>query len=134
MKPASKKQIGYIKGLGKRHGMDYESSDFMDEAGNISISYQEANAMIKKLLGEKDPKDLMRKKIISMAHTMRWNVKGTERADIKRINDWCIKYGQFHKPLNTHTNNELAALTTQFQSVMESYLENIAKQADECIK
>lgn len=128
MKVASPKQIGFIIGLGKKHGMTYSSEDFKDEKGRINITYQDAHNLIIQLQGSSDPADLMRKKIISMARTMRWYVAGTEKADIDRIDNWCIKYGQFHKRLNDHTHDELTKLVTQFQNgLLNSYLKNKAK-------
>lgn len=58
--------------------------------------------------------DRQRKRIISMAHQMGWQVDG-QKADMKRINEWCVKYGKWHKPLNDHTTLELNELVTQFE-------------------
>lgn len=127
MKKATSRQIGYIIGLGKGHGLEYSSNDFKDEKGNINVSYQEAHALIVKLQGNQDPSDLMRKKIISMAKTMRWLVEGTEKADMARIDAWCIKYGKFHKALNNHSHKELTELVSQFQNgLLRSYLKKKA--------
>lgn len=61
-----------------------------------------------------DKADRLRKKIISMAHEMSWeSLQG--RADMERINNWCIKYGKYHRPLNDHSILELGILITQFE-------------------
>lgn len=61
-----------------------------------------------------DTADRLRKKIISMAHEMNWELVGG-RADMDRINNWCIKYGKYHRPLNDHSVVELGILISQFE-------------------
>ncbi|MBA9078961.1 hypothetical protein [Rufibacter quisquiliarum] len=68
----------------------------------------------------------MRKKIISMAHKMRWQIDGT-KVDIARIDAWCRKYGAPAKGFNDYTYNELPKLVTQFGKVYKSYLEGLRK-------
>lgn len=68
--------------------------------------------------------DTMRKKIIHFAHLMEWKLPDG-RADMKRINEWCIKSGQFHKPLNSHTFEELPRLVSQFEQMLKSYLNSV---------
>lgn len=80
---------------------------------------EEATAMIKHLK-ELDPDEQaaekMRKKIISLAHEMGWQVAGSQKADMKRIDGWCKKFGYKHKNLNNYTYKELPALVTQFEN------------------
>lgn len=61
--------------------------------------------------------DRMRKKIIGIARGKGWEADG--KADIKRINGWCISYGYLHKPLNDYTVDELPKLVTQFQQALK---------------
>jgi phage gp16-like protein len=76
---------------------------------------------------EPDPADKMRKKIISMAHSIGWvtpvaTANGpVVKADIVRINAWCQKSGYLHKKLNQYTYAELPKLVSQFQEVYNSY-------------
>ena len=49
------------------------------------------------------------------------------KADIERINAWCIKSGIYHKGFNDHTPAELPHLLTQFEAVYQSYLKGINK-------
>lgn len=85
----------------------------------------EAAAMIKHLKSM-DPDELaaekMRKKIISMAHEMGWKLAG--KADMKRIDDWCTKFGYLHKHLNSYTYQELPKLVSQFTIAYKHYLNN----------
>lgn len=72
--------------------------------------------------------DKMRKKIISLAWQMNWTYTNTNRrvvCDMKRINDWCVKYGYLHKPLMQYSYEQLPRLLTQFENVYHSYLNAI---------
>lgn len=71
----------------------------------------------------KPPGDKMRKAIISMAHELGWRLAG--KADMQRINNWCIAKGKYHKKLNDHNMKELTELVTQFQIVYEKHLKTI---------
>lgn len=74
-----------------------------------------------------DPADKMRKKILSMAHEMNWELH-SGKVNMAKVNAWCMKYGQYHKPLMDHTRNELAHLVTQFEhGPYKSYLQSIRK-------
>lgn len=113
MKPASKKQIGYLKGLAKKAGHDIDS----DELEGLTSS--EASAMIKTLVDQgmderQQAVNTMKNKIMSMAHTIGWE-SSNGKVNIHRINEWCKKYGKFHKPLDDHAYEELPALVSQFQ-------------------
>ncbi len=67
----------------------------------------------------------MRRKIISLAHSMHWHIPGSQKVNMARINQWCKTYGQYHKALNDHNIDELTNLVTQFTLVYESYLSNL---------
>ncbi|MAX23412.1 MAG: hypothetical protein CMJ19_02815 [Phycisphaeraceae bacterium] len=114
---ASKRQIGYLVSLARKVGEHLEFDDFIGEHDEVLITSQEANQQIKEyrkaLNWEDDPTEKMRLKIISMARTIGW--EAAQRADMDRINNWCEKYGQYKKPLNDHTYNELTNLVSQFQ-------------------
>ncbi|MDB9473479.1 MULTISPECIES: hypothetical protein [Nostocales] len=72
-----------------------------------------------------DSADVMRKKIIGIAHNMGWQIicSRTNKvvADIERINNWCVKFGKFKKPLNKHQYSELVQLVSQFQNVEKQH-------------
>lgn len=89
------------------------------------MSRAEATEFIKYLKSQ-DPDeqacDRMRKKIISMAKQCGYCQPGTDKADMARIDDWCRKYGKYHRPLNSHSKDELTQLVTQFENVYKSYL------------
>jgi len=47
------------------------------------------------------------------------------KIDLPRLDAWCEKYGEFHKPLNSHSFPELCKLVTQFQKVYRTYIKNL---------
>jgi hypothetical protein len=81
--------------------------------------------------------DKMRNKILSMAHEMGWNLtpipatspltplqgeRVKSKVDMAHVNNWCVKSGYLHKPLDEYTYNELPRLVSQFEEVYKSYL------------
>lgn len=76
--------------------------------------------------------DIMRKKIIAIAHQMRWyavDVAGLylyrnnkPLIDYARIDNWCKKHTPFHKALNDLTSEELQVVITLFQKVQRHQL------------
>jgi hypothetical protein len=91
------------------------------------LTSDEANALIKYLKSQ-DPDEIgaekMRRKIISMAHEMGWKLPNS-KADMERVDNWCVKYGFLHKKLNQYLYNELPKLVTQFESVYQSFLKTL---------
>lgn len=80
--------------------------------------------------------DVMRKKIISLAHEMGWHQRdeqgrlitngfGKPKVDMKRLDEWCKKFSTLKKSLDNHTLKELPALLTQFKFVQNSYISNL---------
>lgn len=59
-------------------------------------------------------KDVMRKKILSMAHEIGWETASGE-INWQRLNKWLSKYGYEHKHLNAYTYDELTKLVGQFE-------------------
>lgn len=74
---------------------------------------------------EDDAANKMRRKIIYYAHKMLWELPDG-KADMKRIDSWCEKFGQFHKALNKHNEAELAKLVTQFENLYKTFLTSVS--------
>ena len=93
-----------------------------------ALTMDEATAMIKYLKSE-DPEEkkaeVMRRKIISLAHEMNWRIPNTKKVDMRRIDDWAVKYGHQHKKLNQYLYHELPMLVSQFEEVYKSLLKAI---------
>ena len=75
------------------------------------------------------PGEHIRRKIIAIAYNMQWEVPnpkgGKPKADIKRINDWCLLQ-QPKKKLNDCNVKELSLLVTIFeQKVYKQFLNGI---------
>lgn len=70
---------------------------------------------------QNSPENLMRRKL--------WNLFVKQmNFTPDRFQNWIVQYGKFHKPLNSHTHNELAQLLTQAELVYKSYINEINKK------
>lgn len=63
----------------------------------------------------------MRRKLISMCYDILWTTDGG-KADVKRLDQWCRKYGKYKKALNLHSSSELQVLITQFELMSDKVL------------
>lgn len=99
-------------------GRSDSSRDMTDQEARDLISYLEGSKTAP------DPADRMRKKIISMAREIGWEMRTAKGkvADIERIKNWVLKYGYLKKPLNDYGINELPRLVTQFEQVYKDFL------------
>jgi len=108
------------------------------ETSTTKLSWKEAADLIKDLEGQlagadkqvlNDGKaDRKKKLILHYAHQMKWQIteEGKKpKIDMARVNDWCVKYGMYHKALNDHSVGELSKLVAQFEKVYKSYLNAI---------
>lgn len=93
------------------------------------LNDSEFNSLMTRLerFNQVPPGDKMRKSMIAMARQMRWykvriHKDDPIKVDMKRIDDWCIKYGQFKKPLMGHNVAELATIVTTFKRVLTDFL------------
>ena len=140
IKKTTPRNFGKMMGLltklnlqGRRHAIVWDYSRGRTESSK-ELSYTEINAIIKALeagFTELGRCDIMRKKIISMAREMGWEVYSQQRqktvADMERIEAWCIKFGYLHKGLNKYTYTELPKLVTQFEAMYTGFLNDILK-------
>jgi hypothetical protein len=111
---------------GRRHAIVWDYSNQRTESSR-ELTDPETRKLIRDLergFSELERADVMRKKIISQAHEMGWELPG-HRADMARINAWCVKFGYLHKPINGYTYAELPALVTQFENMYQSFLRSI---------
>ena len=112
---------------GRRHAICWHYSK-----GRTESSKELINAEVLQIINDLEDKfkefdsaDKMRKKIISMAHEMGWQLPASglrPKADMQRIDAWTAKYGYLHKALNSYEYTELPVLVTQFESFYKSYL------------
>lgn len=131
MQKANNNQKSAIHALVSKLGLQAQKETLVQsfthgrETSSKEMWSEEANALIKYLKSQ-DPTeqaaDRMRKKIIAIAHEMGWHIKGTQRADMKRIDGWCLTYGKYHRKLNSLTAEQLPEVVTQFEAVRTDYL------------
>jgi hypothetical protein len=92
------------------------------------MSVKEAEALISHLKNT-DPShqgaDRMRKKIISMAHEMGWKKPNGTKIDMEHVNQWCIKHGYLHKPLDEYTYEQLPTLVSQFEKAYKDFIKKV---------
>lgn len=82
----------------------------------------EATALInylKKQNPETVQAEKMRRKIIAMAHKMRWETE-EGKVNMKSVNNWCINKSYLKKPLMEYSLQELPKLVSQFENVYKS--------------
>lgn len=94
------------------------------------LNHIEVGEMLKWLKSqdtEEQQAERMRRKFIAIAHEMQWHslINGKHKADMKRIDDWCVKYGYLHKKLDAYKYKELPTLLTQFEQAYKHYLKNV---------
>ena len=69
------------------------------------------------------------KKLFHLCHLYGWQKfdpeKGKDVVDVDSLNAWLVKYGKFHKELNSHTPAELGKVITQFEFVVNKLLKTI---------
>lgn len=75
---------------------------------------------------QEEASDKMRRKILSLAHEMRWELPGG-KVDMDRVNGWCQARGFGKKALNAYTHDELTKLVSQFKIMYKSHLEALNK-------
>lgn len=91
---------------------------YINEAGEL-IKYLE------KLSGApQTAKNKMQRKILSLAHEMRWELTN-KKINMERVNQWCVQYGHLNKPFNQYTEAELPKLVYQFEQAYKDYLKGV---------
>lgn len=132
-------QLRAIHTLLSKQGLRDEKDSIVSSftAGRTTHSsamlFDEAAALIghlKSLDPEDKASDKMRNKILSMAHEMGWRLAPREgevkgRVDMKRVDNWCLKYGHVKKRLDDYKYNELPKLVSQFDEVYKGHLSKV---------
>lgn len=134
MIPVSPKQIRLIATLLRKADMyDSKASAALMYSRNRTESLRkltctEADILIRDLIElspqpDREKVTRMRKKIIAQCREMRWDKDG--KTDYERLNNFCLKYGYLHKPMNDYSEKELPRLVSQFEEVYKSYLKKL---------
>jgi hypothetical protein len=98
-------------------------------ASSKDLRYAEASELIKHLEAgdpNREAAEKMRGKILYYAHEMGWHTfkNGRFVADVKRIDEWCLKYGYMKRKLDGYSYQELPRLVSQFEAVYKHYISN----------
>ena len=68
---------------------------------------------------QQTPENRMRRKIYALfVYQMGYSKE--------RLEQWCVKYGKYNKPLNLHSYQELVVLVTQAENVYQSFIKSIS--------
>lgn len=131
---ANNKQKGAIGALVAKLHLEENKADLVASfsggrcTSSKDLYSEEANALITHLRSQ-DPDEIaadkMRKKMISLAHEAGYRIPGTKKVDMKRLDEWCKKYGYLHKSLDNYTLKELPLLITQFEKVKDGVLNSL---------
>lgn len=73
---------------------------------------------------DREKMETMRKKIISCFHQINYRLPGG-KIDIERVNEWIMKYGYLHKPLNSYTYVELPKLVSQVEIMVNKHINKV---------
>lgn len=132
-------QITCIQTLLTKHGLRDEKESIVESfSGGRTTSLRELRITeaqmlighLKSLEPSNARAERMRNKILSIAHEMGWYTSPTSpraerKLDMRRVNNWCLKYGYLHKLLDEYTYEELPKLVTQFEEVYKDMLRKV---------
>lgn len=111
---------------GRRHAIVWQYSGERTESSK-DLTTEEIDNIINDLelhFKDLDKANEMRRKMIAIAHDMRWELADGS-ADIKRINNWCIEKGPYKKLLNSHSIKELGIVLGVFEKVYKDYMKKL---------
>jgi hypothetical protein len=134
---ATKAQLGAIGTLCHRLNISPDNKEMIvysfsegRETSSKELLIPEALKMIQYLNEQlpQEDKGPMQGKIFYYCHQMGWtkeNTVGKKVADVKRFDEWAVKYSYKKKKLNHYTYAELPTLVSQFQNVYKAFLKNL---------
>jgi hypothetical protein len=117
----------------KRTNLNFDRKQLMLEMFNKdSIKALEHRELIKLIdemkrsIYEINVKEIrQRRKVIALFCQMEY--VSNKKADMERINAWCVKYGHKHKELNDYYGAELTALVSQVEKVYSTFINSAFK-------
>lgn len=134
IKPITPAQLRKINTMVSKGSINKETKEAMVlgfSRGRCSSSkdlyFSEASQFIKHLAAgdpNRQAADKMRGKILYYAHEMGWHKfkSGRHIADVKRVDEWCLKYGYIKRKLDSYSYQELPRLVSQFEAVYKNYI------------
>lgn len=80
---------------------------------------REVNADKKRLNNDADTR--LRRKVIALFANQNY-LTPEGKSDMKRINEWCVKYGHLHQKLNSYSGPDLVKLVSQAEAAYKSFI------------
>lgn len=128
-------QIGMVRTLLVKAGvMDYKADLALSYSNGRTeslkaMTHDETVELVKYLndmLGlTENPAARMRRKILSIAHELHWELPGTNRIDMERVDKWCIAHTGAKKPLDGLSISELNKAVTGITIYYRQFLKGI---------
>jgi len=122
-------QLKYVRRLMQREGISFMESEYALQFSQgrttqlENLFYHETQELIGTLV-EPSSKSKMQRKILSMAHEMRWELPNG-KVDMQRLNNWCVKHTPYHKPFNALTEAELPKVVSIYQKIYDAFLKGL---------
>lgn len=122
-------QLKYVRDLMAREGITFMENEyaFKFSKGRTTnmqdLFYHETQELIGTLV-EPSSKSKMQRKILSMAHEMRWELPNG-KVDIARLDNWCKKHTPHHKTFNALSEDELPIVVSIFKKMYQDFLKNL---------
>ncbi|QTE37208.1 hypothetical protein J3L18_29575 [Mucilaginibacter gossypii] len=92
-----------------------------------AMGYEDAQALfthLEQLVGQPPSEaDKMKRKILSLAHEMHWELPGTTKVDMARVDNWCET--MYSAPLDGLYYLDLVKAVSAFNQVYLKYLKGI---------
>lgn len=123
------KQLKFVNRLLEREGLTFVSDDFAIVYSNGRTSNLEDlnHKETQKLIGEfitPSPASKMKRKILSMAHEMRWETK-TGKVDMGRLNAWCVKHTPSHVDFYAIPVKDLSIVVSIYEKMYNEFLKRL---------
>jgi hypothetical protein len=123
------KQIIFVNRLLEREGLSFSSDDFAAVYSNgrttnlADLTHKETQALISEFT-EQSPQSKMKRKILSMAHEMRWE-DAAGKVDMPRLNAWCKKHTPSHTDFNGIPVKELSTVVSVYEKMYHEFLKRL---------
>lgn len=122
------KQKTFVHRIIEREGLTFVSDNLaLEFSGNrtnvlAELNHKETQALINNFIKPSSTQK-MKRKILSMAHEIRW-VTPEGKIDINKLNNWCKKYTPSHCDFNAISAKDLPIVV----SIYEKMYKNVLKQ------
>lgn len=123
------KQLKFVHKLLEREGLSFAAEQYAAQFSNNrtknleALTHQETQALIAEFTTP-SPQSKMQRKIISMAHEMRWELPN-KKVDLQRLDAWCIKYTPAHTNFKSIPTEDLPLVVSIFSKMYYQFLKQL---------